>query len=81
MKTVHIPLRTCISCGAKKAKRELIRLVVNAEGEVVRDPNGRGSGRGAYVCNNKTCISHPKLKHYLKRAFRTNALTFKAKAD
>lgn len=80
MKTLHIPLRTCISCGEKKEKRVLIRLVLNAEGEVVRDLGGRAPGRGAYVCNKKNCISHPKLNQYLKRAFRTNDLTFKAKA-
>ena len=76
MKKKHIPFRTCIACGAKKEKRELIRLSRNAKGEVVRDLDGRGVGRGAYLCDQETCLSHPKLSRFLKRAFRADAIVF-----
>ena len=36
----HIPLRTCVICGSKTGKRELIRIVATPEGPVVIDPTG-----------------------------------------
>lgn len=67
----HIPLRTCIGCGAKKKKQDLIRLVLNDEGEVIRDHTGHAPGRGAYVCDSEACGRHPKMAMSLKRALRT----------
>lgn len=51
----HTPIRTCVSCGAKRSKNELIRLVLDAEAQLVRDDQGKGQGRGAYVCKSKFC--------------------------
>ena len=43
----HVPLRTCLGCRQRRAKRELVRLVRRADGVVVRDAErcGRGSRR------------------------------------
>ncbi len=66
----HIPIRTCISCGAKRGKKELIRLILDARGLVVRDESGKGRGRGAYVCPNNHCLEKLETGNRLKRAFR-----------
>ena len=66
----HIPIRTCICCGVKRNKRELIRLVVAPDGVVGRDDRGKGQGRGAYVCRNEDCLSVLKKGKGLSRAFR-----------
>ena len=71
----HIPMRTCVSCGKKRNKQELIRFVMNKEERLVRDDLGRYPGRGAYVCNAPSCLK--KLLHHrgLHRVFRRgNAL-------
>ena len=64
------PIRTCISCRAKKDKEKLIRLVLDVNGFVVRDDKGIEKGRGAYVCSDKTCWEILKKANRLGRAFR-----------
>ena len=66
----HLPLRTCISCGAKKGKKELIRLAVNERGSVVRDDLGITKGRGAYICKTNACGEELLRKRRLHRVFR-----------
>jgi len=66
----HIPIRTCICCGANRNKRELIRLVLDPGDVVVRDNRGNGQGRGAYICRNEDCLSVLKTGKGLSRAFR-----------
>lgn len=45
-----IPLRMCLGCRERKNKREMIRIVRTPQGEVLVDPTGKKSGRGAYLC-------------------------------
>lgn len=52
----HIPLRTCIGCGEKKAKRELLRIVRTEDGRVFFDSTGKASGRGTYICPKIECL-------------------------
>ena len=47
-------VRTCLGCGAKSQKVELIRLVV-AAGGLVTDPKQVLPGRGVYCCRNLKC--------------------------
>lgn len=70
----HTPVRTCISCGAKRGKKELVRLILDARGLVVRDDHGKGRGRGAYVCRNDLCLDKLETGNRLKRAFRKEGL-------
>jgi uncharacterized protein len=66
-----MPIRTCISCGAKRCKGNLIRLVLmDMAGTVVRDDSGTRPGRGAYVCPRKTCWENLEQGGRLDRAFR-----------
>jgi predicted RNA-binding protein YlxR (DUF448 family) len=69
----HLPLRTCVSCGKRRKKEELIRLRVNSDGIVVEDRNGKGQGRGAYVCENRTCVALLREGKRLNKAFRSEA--------
>jgi predicted RNA-binding protein YlxR (DUF448 family) len=67
----HIPLRTCISCGEKRNKKELIRLVLDRHDRVIRDDLGRGQGRGAYICKRDSCLEKLSKHKKLKRVFRS----------
>lgn len=67
----HIPIRTCICCGIKRGKKDLIRLALTAGGVIVQDIRGQGKGRGAYVCADKSCLMALKTSRRLNRAFRT----------
>lgn len=57
-----IPMRTCIACREEKPKKEMLRIVKNAEGEIRLDFSGKLPGRGAYICGNAACFA--KLKKY-----------------
>ena len=56
MKVKKIPQRTCLGCKSVKPKKELIRMVRTPEGEVLVDPTGKKSGRGAYTCASIDCL-------------------------
>lgn len=64
-----IPIRRCVGCGEGKPKKELVRVVRTAEGEVSLDTTGRKNGRGAYVCNSSACLAKAQKKKSLQRAF------------
>ncbi len=72
----HIPIRTCIVCGSKRSKDDLIRLVVTLEGFVIRDDSGKEKGRGAYVCPSISCWKGLEKGHQLRKAFRTEGPIF-----
>ena len=61
--------RTCIGCGKRSDKVELLRLVRNADKSVAFDAGGRASGRGAYVCSME-CLEHALETRKLQRALR-----------
>ncbi len=50
------PQRTCVVCRTKRDKKDLLRVVLTPEGEIVYDPSGRMAGRGSYLCRNEECI-------------------------
>lgn len=67
-KPKHIPQRTCVGCRQVLAKRELIRLVSNADGVQI-DPGGKLPGRGAYLHDRRSCWVLG-LKGRLEKALR-----------
>lgn len=69
MKPKKIPLRMCLGCGEMKSKKELIRVVRSAEGEVSLDLTGKKSGRGAYICKNIECFRKARKARKFERAF------------
>jgi predicted RNA-binding protein YlxR (DUF448 family) len=69
----HIPVRTCISCGTKRPKSDLIRLAADNKNRLVRDNSCRIKGRGAYVCDAQPCLERLLFNKRLNRHFRTEA--------
>lgn len=65
----HIPIRTCIGCGGKKPKREMIRIVRQEE-NIFLDPTGKTSGRGAYICIDMDCLEKAIKRKALSYALR-----------
>lgn len=55
-KVRKVPLRKCLGCDEMKPKKELVRVVKNADGEISLDLSGRKPGRGAYVCPLVSCF-------------------------
>lgn len=51
-------------------KKDLVRLVRTPEGEIVVDPTGKRSGRGAYLCPRPDCLRVAQKRKSLERAFK-----------
>jgi len=66
----HIPRRTCIACGRVTMKADLIRMILNKEGHLIRDDTGLIEGRGAYVCKDPSCLEKITQNRHSQRAFR-----------
>ena len=62
--------RTCISCRAKKDKKELIRIVKNKDGVIKVDLSQRLEGRGAYICEDKICFDKIQKLNRLKSTIK-----------
>ncbi len=65
-----IPQRSCIGCGLKKDKSDLLRIVRSPEGEFSLDPSGRKNGRGAYICKDPACLGKAEKRKALQRSFK-----------
>ena len=63
-----IPMRKCLGCNEMKPKKELIRAVKSPEGEISLDLTGKKSGRGAYICPDKSCFQKARKAKRLERA-------------
>lgn len=62
-----MPIRMCAVCKSRMEKRELYRIVEN-EGEIRLDKDGKAQRRGLYVCAD--CLPLAEKKRVLERAFR-----------
>ena len=69
MKKRRIPLRKCVACGERKAKKELIRIVRTTDGQILVDPTGKINGRGAYICPDINCFDKGIKSKQLVNAF------------
>ena len=64
-----IPMRMCVGCREMKPKKELLRVVRTAEGEIAVDRmGGKMSGRGAYLCPQEACLKKAKKSKALEHA-------------
>ena len=70
-----IPQRKCVGCGTSKDKKELIRVVKNAEGEISVDLTGKKNGRGAYICHSVKCLNSAVKAKRLERAFEISSIS------
>ena len=71
-------MRLCVGCGTMQPKKDLIRVLKNAEGEIKLDFTGKHSGRGAYLCKNMDCFAAAKKGHRIDK--RPIASCFKSVA-
>jgi len=60
-------LRRCGACRTLRDRRELWRVVRQAEGGVVLD---QGMGRSAYLCPQLSCLEEARKRRRLQRALR-----------
>ena len=68
-----IPMRKCLGCNEMKPKKELIRAVKSPEGEISLDLTGKKSGRGAYICPDKSCFQKARKAKRLERALEAQS--------
>ena len=57
-----IPMRQCMGCRERRAKRELIRVVRGTDGQVGLDFSGKLNGRGSYICPNPECLKKARKR-------------------
>ena len=65
-----VPLRQCIGCGEMKGKKEMMRVIKTAEGDISLDITGKKNGRGAYLCMKKECLRKARKNKGLERSFK-----------
>lgn len=68
MVTKKVPVRRCVGCNEGKPKKELVRIVRTAAGEISVDLTGKKSGRGAYICPSRECLAKAQKARRLERA-------------
>ena len=59
-KQKKIPQRKCIACQDRDAKRDLVRIVKNKEGQIFLDKTGKANGRGAYIKKDLSVLEQAK---------------------
>lgn len=69
------PLRSCLGCREVKPKGELLRFVLDPDGQVTPDVAGKLPGRGAYTCVNSSCLAAAVKKKQFSRGFKTEVKT------
>ena len=63
--------RMCVGCREMKEKKTLIRIVRTPEGEIKLDRTGKMNGRGAYLCNDLSCLRKARKKRSIQRSLDT----------
>jgi uncharacterized protein len=63
------PTRTCVGCGVRAAKSDLLRLVAVGD-QIVPDAAARLPGRGAYLHPVEGCWERAQRRRALPRALR-----------
>jgi predicted RNA-binding protein YlxR (DUF448 family) len=73
-RTLTGPVRTCVGCRQRAAKRELVRVTAGSDAEghpaVVPDPDGTATGRGAHLHPTTECYELAVRRKAFPRALR-----------
>ena len=68
------PIRTCVGCRQRAAKRELVRVTAGSDADghpaVVPDPDGTATGRGAHLHPTTECYELAVRRKAFPRALR-----------
>ena len=62
--------RTCMGCGRKAHKAELLRFVVDETGGLLFDLGQRAAGRGGYLCRRASCLDQAVKRRRISVRFR-----------
>lgn len=72
MKKKKIPMRKCIISNEMYPKKEMIRVVINKEGDIFADATGKKPGRGAYVSKDVAMVEQAQEKGLLEKYFNAS---------
>ena len=64
------PQRTCVGCRVRRPQPALLRVARRPDGTVCLDTDGRGPGRGAYLCPDTACVAQAERRRAFNRALR-----------
>ena len=65
-------MRKCVGCNEMKPKKELVRVLRTAEGDLMIDTSGKANGRGAYLCKDEQCLACAQKTKALERSLKTS---------
>ena len=65
-----VPMRQCVGCSEMKGKKEMMRILKTADGDIVLDVTGKKNGRGAYLCHDEECLKAAMKNKGLERSFK-----------
>ena len=63
-------MRQCVGCSEMKGKKEMMRILKTAEGDIVLDVTGKKNGRGAYLCKSEECLKKARKNRGVERSFK-----------
>lgn len=66
---LSVPIRTCLGCGNRRPKEELVRLVLDTGGRPTVDRRRAIQARGAYLCG-PGCLKAAVKRKAFGRAWR-----------
>lgn len=69
MRKKKIPMRKCIISNEMRPKKDMIRVVINKEGEIFADATGKEQGRGAYVSKDVALVEKAQQREVLEKYF------------
>lgn len=69
----HVPIRTCLGCGTRAPKAEMLRIVLDADGQLTPDVAQRCAGRGGYLHHQPTCRSGFAARKGIVRSLKVTA--------
>ena len=69
MRKKKIPMRKCIISNEMRPKKDMIRVVINKEGESFADATGKKQGRGAYVSKDVALVEKAQQREVLEKYF------------
>jgi len=65
-------MRKCVGCQEIFAKKTLLRVVLTPDGDITLDATGKRNGRGAYLCDNVSCLKQAQKRKSLERALKVS---------
>ena len=69
MRKKKIPMRKCIISNEMRPKKDMIRVVINKEGEIFADATGKKQGRGAYVSKDVALVEKAQQREVSEKYF------------